>query len=1004
MKKSIFNKICLLVGFITAIIINVNGQNLQISGGNNFSVSLCSDGKIYAWGNNGAGQLGRDASNVRYPEASSSSPRVVNVPGGVNIRLVDAGSGNTGIALACDGSVYTWGGNCGNGNIGNGSNGGSCMGGTDGINYFSTFQRVLGGEQGGTYISNITYINASTRTTFGVESVTGYVLGWGNNGDGDLALGTTGNVGNTYLPSYVLTASGARLSNIKRIEGSDFGAYALSNDGYVYSWGANSNQDLGRTPVGDAAYARRVKAWDYTKNDGSLVDLGGIDEITGGDTHGLAIDTNGTLWSWGGNWGAGQRGLGQTAGGPPAYATKVVAPQTTCYPDQWKNGPFVTNASKISAGQQHSIALLKDGRVITFGDNGSGQLGNGSTTDTGCPVYVKTNATTTLTGIVDISDGDLWSFALASNGAVYVWGENSNGELGMAGGDQTFATLNSAIPTQCTGSLLPCPIADLGGDITKCEGISTTLLAGANGDDYRYTWEWATTTAGPWTLIGSANQTYSGGAGAQLAVTIPRFYRVTITDVRAYVADKCGPCPTSRDIIRVTDRTPPLATSNAGVCSGNVCFDINATGAINNTLFNWFVNQTTTSKLNGSTPTEPFCAAASTLTLNGTNYEVWVEDARTFSSTVGPTTLPCPVGTSGGGAGKFQQQFILYRDATITSLNVYYKTYNANATPENAFVRVYSNDPNKNSSSSDGVDVLTGAVSASVPIPRISTSFQEFVLSGINLPLTGSTGGTKYWLEVVGLANGEFMDIDCAASYPYSDAIVGEDVIVMGGATQSAQIIQRATYKAFAYNWNFNYAGGYTCGRFKLTAPQGTTACVLPIELVYFKAENKGKTNHLSWQTSKEQNTAYFEVLKSYDGQNWKSVGKINAKGNSNGLINYEFKDQASIKTVYYKLSSVDFDGVSSSSNIETIKSEQSLEIKLVPNPNNGIFTIIQSNPILEGATIKVQDMLGRTVLESSVNSQEGGFNIDLSSAQKGIYLVTVNTEGEMITEKLVIE
>lgn len=47
----------------------VQGQNLQISGGNNFSAALCTNGRIYAWGNNSAGQLGRDATNVKYPEA-----------------------------------------------------------------------------------------------------------------------------------------------------------------------------------------------------------------------------------------------------------------------------------------------------------------------------------------------------------------------------------------------------------------------------------------------------------------------------------------------------------------------------------------------------------------------------------------------------------------------------------------------------------------------------------------------------------------------------------------------------------------------------------------------------------------------------------------------------------------------------------------------------------------------------------------------------------------------
>jgi hypothetical protein len=58
--------------------------------------------------------------------------------------------------------------------------GGSCSGSpTDGVNYYSAMQRVVGGQQGGAFLNNIIYINASTRTSFAVEA-TGKVLAWGN--------------------------------------------------------------------------------------------------------------------------------------------------------------------------------------------------------------------------------------------------------------------------------------------------------------------------------------------------------------------------------------------------------------------------------------------------------------------------------------------------------------------------------------------------------------------------------------------------------------------------------------------------------------------------------------------------------------------------------------------------------------------------------------------------------------------------------------------------------
>lgn len=1012
------------VGFLNTIMLvavmlagySGQAQNLQISGGNNFSLSLCSDGKVYAWGKNDAGQIGRDATNTKYTGASYTSPQLVYLPSSnsLTMKQADAGSGNTGIVLACDGSVWQWGGNCGNGNIGNGVTGASCSGTpVDGSDYYSSMQRVVKGAQtpnATAFLNNIIYINASTQSSFAVEA-TGKVLAWGNNSTGALGNGTASNAGNTYTPSYVLTGPGTQLTGITMVEGSDYGGYALSSAGYVYSWGYNTNNDLGRTPTGaDQYYATRVKAWDYSKNDGSLVDLSGIVKMTGGDTHGLAIDANGNVWSWGGDWGPGQRGGGSCGCNNEPFATKVIDPAAgaLCVQDSWKIGPWLTGAIEVSAGQQHSIVLLNTGKVVTFGNNASGQLGNGTTTSTGCPVYVKTGAATDLTGIVSVSDGDLWSFALNSAGQVYVWGENANGELAIAGGtDQTYATLNAAIPTACSGSLLPCPIASLGQDILKCPNTSVNLLAGDNGDTYQYTWYSGPSATGPWTQIGAANRPYAAGAGATLSVTTPQFYRVVIHDTRTYVADKCGPCTDSEDIIQVTDRTPPLTTSMSGTCgSTDVCFQISSTGAIDNNAFDWYAAMTGGSKLNTSGTANPFCTAKAGLNLNGSNYEIWVDDLRKFQSTVGPTTSPCGTPTVSAGGSKYQQQFIVYDNATITGLSIFYKAYSASAGFETVSIKVYSNDPNKYSSSTDGPNTVIALASGTATIPMSSTTLTQYNLTGFSLALAGTPAGTKYWLEITGLTGGEFGELTCGYTYPVSDAISGRDVIVLGGSTDNMGTIQKTAYKHFAFNWQFQYEDGYPCGRFKVTAPNSTTAC-LQVDFLYFEGEKKGNQNVLTWATASEENSDYFEIQISYDGHNWSTIGTVNAMGNSSSTQEYSYIDEIKRNgTAYYRI--VERDKTGNAATVSTIValSTASTEINVHPNPNNGVFIIETNGTLGDQTSIQVFDAVGKIVYQSSddFSFKSVSKEISLNNLAKGIYYLKVSDGSYSSTEKLIVE
>ena len=92
------------------------------------------------------------------------------------------------------------------------------------------------------------------------------------------------------------------------------------------------------------------------------------------------------------------------------------------------------------SGQNHALARKSDGTVWTWGANGNGQLGNNSTTNSALPVQVSG-----LSGVVAVTAGESSSFALKSDGTVWAWGNNGNGQLG------DNSTTQRLVPVQVTG-------------------------------------------------------------------------------------------------------------------------------------------------------------------------------------------------------------------------------------------------------------------------------------------------------------------------------------------------------------------------------------------------------------------------------------------------------------------------------------------------------------------------------------------------------------------------
>ena len=183
----------------------------------------------------------------------------------------------------------------------------------------------------------------------------------------------------------------------------------IKGNGTLWCWSYNNYGNLGTG--GDASEAHPVQVGSSS----------GWLQVSSGGYHSCAVKTDHTLWCWGYN-GHGQLGTGNHTG-----------PQH-CGTSPCSKTPVQVGTDKkwaaVSAGGQYTCALRTDGTLWCWGDNSSGQLGVGSTTEHDSPVQVGTsNGWTEVTA--SITSGDGHTCALHAGGTLWCWGDNASGQLGV---------------------------------------------------------------------------------------------------------------------------------------------------------------------------------------------------------------------------------------------------------------------------------------------------------------------------------------------------------------------------------------------------------------------------------------------------------------------------------------------------------------------------------------------------------------------------------------------
>ncbi len=510
---------------------------ISISVGTNFVCVVNASNREYCWGDNYLGQFGIGTSQIKY-----STPQFIVGTG--NINSIDSGDAEMCLILAsgvlnCSG--FNFYGQLGNGNslassvfqtaispvgvlnvqsvstagettcavynLSTGEQQIHCTGRGDtgelgnGLNLNSNTMKKVDFSSFSSHqtdINTCSVIAAGDYTNCGINA-SGALKCWGDNGEGEVATGSSGGVSTSASQAVNLT------TGVTSVSSGQNEVCAIQNEA-AYCWGQNSNGSIGS-----------ANPTLYNPTPLPVVGMNtGVTAISVGYFFVCAIK-NGGVWCWGDN-SFGQFGNGSTtSAGVPQSAliltsgvTAISAGMNTacaiqngnvfCWGRSISTVPIqITGlnapAKAISTGNGYACALLNNSEVKCWGDNSNGQLGNNTRVSSAVPVSVlDSTGSANLRGVISIAASG-YTFqhtcAVLNNGYVKCWGNNNKNQFGNNTG------IDSNLPVDVPSSLGTGNLTDVvqvingyylscakhrGGNISCWGGYASSYFYGALGN------------------------------------------------------------------------------------------------------------------------------------------------------------------------------------------------------------------------------------------------------------------------------------------------------------------------------------------------------------------------------------------------------------------------------------------------------------------------------------------------------------------------------------------
>lgn len=357
------------------------------------------DRKVSAWGLNGSGQLGNGArTNSPLPVGVDDS----GVLAGKTVVSLSGGAIQS-VALCVDGTVATWGGGT-SGQLGAGA----------GVTQSSVPLDITGrGALAGKRVVSVVTANSNSLALCS----DGTMVTWGYGNSGQLGNGQTTH---SFEPVQVDHTGVLAGKSVVAVSMGGLHCIGICSDGTMVTWGMNDVGQLGNNSDANSTVPVQVS------HTGALAGKKAV-AVTAGLRHSVALCSDGTLVGWGEN---SSTQLGYVMGNPNRRIPTVIP----------KTGPLLTKTvvSLAQGANEHVLALCSDGTMVTWGSNSDGQRG-GSVSGLDASSVDRSGVLAGKT-VVSVGSGFRFNIATCSDGTVVTWGYNLYGQLGNG------TTTNSGVP------------------------------------------------------------------------------------------------------------------------------------------------------------------------------------------------------------------------------------------------------------------------------------------------------------------------------------------------------------------------------------------------------------------------------------------------------------------------------------------------------------------------------------------------------------------------------